>query len=69
MTLAMTEMLPPSSEVERIDSEIAQHVKKLSTGNASSEEISVTTRLIRERAQRMMPGAFVLRERVANSNK
>ena len=47
------------SDTEHLDNEISVRFRKLSAGTASSEEISEGTRLMRKRADRMMPGIFL----------
>jgi hypothetical protein len=54
----MTQPTWPTSPIEMLDLEIAQKVGRLSEGKASAEDISQATRLIRERADRMMPSVF-----------
>jgi hypothetical protein len=59
---------PSLSDFERIDSEIAFRIKKMSSGSASATEISEATKLIRERADKMMPGVFQRREKAKIAN-
>jgi hypothetical protein len=46
------------SPIEALDLEIADKVGRLSNGTATVEDVSEATRLIRERADRMMPSVF-----------
>jgi hypothetical protein len=48
----------PKSGVETLDREIAVRMRRWSNGVASAQDISEATRLIRERADHMMPGIF-----------
>ena len=48
----------PTSPIEELDLEIAEKVGRLSDGTATAEDVSEATRLIRERAERMMPSVF-----------
>jgi hypothetical protein len=48
----------PTSPIGALDLEIADKVGRLSNGTASAEDVSAATRLIRERADRMMPNVF-----------
>lgn len=48
----------PMSPIEALDLEIADKVGRLSSGTATAEDVSEATRLIRERADRMMPSVF-----------
>lgn len=48
----------PTSPIEALDLEIADKVGRLSNGTATAEDVSEATRLIRERADRMMPNVF-----------
>jgi hypothetical protein len=48
----------PSSPIEALDLEIADKLGRLSNGTATAEDVSEATRLIRERADRMMPSVF-----------
>jgi hypothetical protein len=48
----------PMSPIEALDLEIADKVGRLSNGTATAEDVSEATRLIRERADRMMPSVF-----------
>jgi hypothetical protein len=48
----------PTSPIEALDLEIADKVGRLSNGTATAEDVSEATRLIRERADRMMPSVF-----------
>lgn len=54
----MTQPTWPTSPIETLDLEIAQKVGRLSEGKATAEDVSQATRLIRERADRMMPSVF-----------
>jgi hypothetical protein len=57
----MTQRKPeqwPASPIGALDLEIADKVGRLSNGTATAEDISEATRLIRERADRMMPNVF-----------
>jgi hypothetical protein len=57
----------PVSDVDKLDRELGIRIHKLSAGHATASEISEATRLIRERADSMMPGVFsrVRRQRLA----
>jgi hypothetical protein len=57
MTQAKLEQWP-MSPIEALDLEIADKVGRLSNGTATVEDVSEATRLIRERADRMMPSVF-----------
>ena len=57
MTQQKTEQWP-TSPIEALDLEIADKVGRLSNGTATAEDVSEATRLIRERADRMMPNVF-----------
>jgi hypothetical protein len=48
----------PRSPIETLDQEIGTRVRRLSDGTATAQDVSEATRLIRERADRMMPGIF-----------
>ena len=48
----------PTSPIEALDLEIADKLGRLSSGTATAEDVSEATRLIRERADRMMPSVF-----------
>jgi hypothetical protein len=48
----------PASPIEALDLEIADKLGRLSNGTATAEDVSEATRLIRERADRMMPSVF-----------
>ncbi len=48
----------PASPIEALDLEIADKVGRLSSGTATAGDVSEATRLIRERADRMMPNVF-----------
>jgi hypothetical protein len=54
----MTKPTWPTSPIEKLDLEIAEKVGRLSEGKATAEDVSLATRLIRERADRMMPSVF-----------
>jgi hypothetical protein len=54
----MTQPKWPSSPIEELDLEIAEKVGRLSDGTATAEDVSEATRLIHERAERMMPSVF-----------
>jgi hypothetical protein len=46
----------PRPGIEALDREIGVRVGRLSDGKATAEDISEVSRLIRERADHMMPG-------------
>ncbi|WP_457797436.1 hypothetical protein [Methylocystis sp. S23] len=48
----------PTSDIETIDRKISERLQRVATGNATSQEISEASGLIRERADFMMPGIF-----------
>lgn len=48
----------PTSAVETLDQKIGERIRRLSDGTATSQDISEATRLIRERADTMMPPIF-----------
>lgn len=48
----------PTSPIEALDLQIADKVGRLSNGTATAADISEATRLVRERADRMMPSVF-----------
>ncbi|ACB96750.1 hypothetical protein [Beijerinckia indica] len=48
----------PKSAVETLDQEIGTRIRRLSDGTATAQDVSEATRLIRERADYMMPGIF-----------
>lgn len=48
----------PMPEIEALDREIGVRIRRLSEGKASAEDISEASRLIRKRADCMMPGIF-----------
>ena len=48
----------PVSPIETLDREIGTRIRRLSDGTATAQDVSEATRLIRERADRMMPGIF-----------
>lgn len=48
----------PISPIETLDREIGVRVRRLSDGTATAQDVSEATRLIRERADRMMPSIF-----------
>ncbi|MBL8572995.1 MAG: hypothetical protein JNM13_04900 [Hyphomicrobiaceae bacterium] len=49
----------PVADVDKLDREIGKRAHRISSGNASATDVSEATRLIRERADLMMPGVFV----------
>ena len=51
----------PRPGIEALDREIGVRIGRLSDGKATAEDISEASRLIRERADHMMPG--ILRRR------
>jgi hypothetical protein len=48
----------PLSDVDKLDRELGIRIHKLSAGRATASEISEAMRLIRERADSMMPSVF-----------
>ena len=48
----------PKSRVETLNEEISLRMGRISDGKASSQDVSEVTRLIRERADSMMPAIF-----------
>lgn len=48
----------PLSDVDSLDREIGERAHKISSGRATATDISEATRLVRERANYMMPGVF-----------
>ncbi len=48
----------PKSDIETLDREIGTRLHRLAKGNASSQDVSEASALIRERADFMMPGIF-----------
>ena len=57
----MTQIKPeqwPVSPIGTLDQEIGTRVRRLSDGTATAQDVSEATRLIRERADRMMPDIF-----------
>jgi hypothetical protein len=57
----MTRIRPeqwPISPIETLDQEIGSRIRRLSDGTATAQDVSEATRLIRERADRMMPSIF-----------
>jgi hypothetical protein len=48
----------PASPIERLDQQIGEKVRRLSKGTASAQDVSEATRLIRKRADQMMPEVF-----------
>ncbi len=56
----------PKSDIETLDREIGERLQRLSAGHASAQDVSEASRLIRKRADFMMPGIFQrLRQRRA----
>jgi hypothetical protein len=58
----------PSPGIEALDREIGVRLRRLSDGNATAEDISEASRLIRERADHMMPG-ILRRQRMRQAEK
>lgn len=48
----------PKSGVEALDQEISARIRRWSAGKATAQDVSEASRLIRERADHMMPGIF-----------
>jgi hypothetical protein len=48
----------PISDIDKLDRELNIRIHKLSAGRATASEISEATRLIRQRADSMMPSTF-----------
>ncbi len=48
----------PVSDLETLDRKIGDRLQRLSAGHATSEDVSEASRLIRDRADYMMPGIF-----------
>lgn len=61
----------PVSDIDKLDKELGTRIHRISSGHATATEVSEATRLIRERADYMMPGAFarLRRERAAGQKK
>jgi hypothetical protein len=60
MTIATRPDALPLSEAARIDTELQEKIHRLATGTARSEDAGAISRLIRERAEMMVPE--ILRE-------
>jgi hypothetical protein len=58
----------PRSGVEALNQEIGVRLRRLSAGKATAQDVSEASRLIRERAARMMPGIF-RRQRLRQTEK
>jgi len=58
MTTASRPKGLPLSEAARIDQQIGERVRRISSGRASASEIAEISQLIRERADLMMPRIF-----------
>jgi hypothetical protein len=58
MTIATRLKELPLSEAARIDQEISERVRRVSSGRANASEIIDIVQLIRERADLMMPRIF-----------
>ena len=54
----MAQLKWPTSPIEELDLGIAEKVGRLSDGTATAEDVSEATRLIRKRADLMMPSVF-----------
>jgi hypothetical protein len=48
----------PKSDIETLDLEIGTKLQRLSAGLATAQDVSEASRLIRDRADFMMPGVF-----------
>ncbi|MEW6435768.1 MAG: hypothetical protein AB1508_01200 [Pseudomonadota bacterium] len=48
----------PISALETLDREIGNRLQRLSAGEATAQDVSEASRLIRDRANYMMPGIF-----------
>jgi hypothetical protein len=55
----------PVSDIDKLDRELGLVLHKLSAGRATASEIGEATRLIRERADSMMPSIFSRKRRRA----
>jgi hypothetical protein len=58
MTIATRPKELPLSEAARIDQEISERARRVSSGRANGAAITDIVQLIRERADLMMPGIF-----------
>ena len=58
MTIATRPKELPISEAARIDQEISERVRRVSSGRKNASEIIDIVQLIRERADLMMPRIF-----------
>jgi hypothetical protein len=58
----------PRPGVEALDREISIRIRRLSDGIATAQDVSEASRLIRERADQMMPGIF-RRQRLRQAEK
>jgi len=58
----------PRPGIETLDREIGERIRRLSDGKATAEDISEVSRLIRERADHMMPG-ILRRQRERQAEK
>lgn len=48
----------PKPDMETLDREIGKRLQRIAGGNATAQEVSEASGLIRERADFMMPGIF-----------
>ncbi len=48
----------PASDLETLDREIGSRLQRLSARHATAQDVSEASRLIRDRADYMMPGVF-----------
>ena len=48
----------PKSDIETLDREIGARLQRLSAGRATAKDVSEASRIIRDRADFMMPGVF-----------
>jgi hypothetical protein len=58
MTIASRPKGLPLSEAARIDQQIGERVRRITSGRANASEIAEISQLIRERADLMMPRIF-----------
>lgn len=48
----------PQPDLETLDRQIGDRLHRLASGHASAQDVSEASKLIRERADFMMPGVF-----------
>lgn len=53
--------LPPLSDAARLDTEIAKRMHRISSGNATTDDIAAASSMIRDRANLTLPKALLER--------